>query len=357
MADETLTESSPSPETAAPVPQAESTAPSPSPASEPTPETSGQQAKDTLLDAVLKVVPATTEQDVLADSETKASPETPADKPEDGKTEAPEDDDDAEPPADAGNPILRKKIQKLLTKNHNYKKQVQELETQVTQFRPQAEIGSQLEGFCKQHDLSGDDVVYGLGVMAALRRGDWKTFYEAAAQPMRHAQEYLGYAVPRDLREKVSQGQMTEAMAKEYARLRMDQHQSENVRIFEQQNYAAQMHQQTQAQVENSVNAFEAKLAASDPDYRRKAPFMKQAVQAKLLENGGHIQTVEEALTITKAAYDEVNTMLRKLQPQPHATSKAPNGNGSTRSARAEPTSLYEAALQGLERARNGAAT
>ena len=63
--------------------------------------------------------------------------------------------------------------------------------------------------------------------------------------------------------------------------------------------------------------------------------------QAKLQERGGFIHNAEEALAITKEAYDEVNAAIRKLQPAAHATSRMPNGNGQTRQARAEPKSLY----------------
>jgi hypothetical protein len=71
-----------------------------------------------------------------------------------------------------------------------------------------------------------------------------------------------------------------------------------------------------------------------------------------LFERGGQIATVEDALEITKAAYDEVNRQYRSIQPRPQAT--APHLNGATQSpsARAAPKSLYEAALQGLENAR-----
>ena len=73
-----------------------------------------------------------------------------------------------------------------------------------------------------------------------------------------------------------------------------------------------------------------------------------------LLERGGTIQTVQDALTITKAAYDEVNATIRKQRPAPAPTSKLPNGNGATSPVTAEPKSLMEAAMLGLARARNG---
>jgi len=309
-----------------------------------------------MLDAVLKVVPADTETAALG-PDGKASPETPDGlKPADGQAEADPDegDDDAEPAADL-NPLVRKKINKLLKSRRELRVEKEQLESQLKSSRPHADIGSSLESFAKENNLSGDDLAFGLKTMAALRRGDWQAFYEAVAQPMRHAQEYLGLAIPRDLREKVQQGQMTEAAAKEFSRLRMDKQRSQVVLAAEQNLYAQRALTQTQDQVNRSVNAFEERLAASDPDYRHKAASVRRVAQAMLLERGGTINTVDDALTITRAAYEEVNATIRRQRPAPQATSRMPNGNGQTHSARAAPASLYEAAIQGLERSRNSA--
>jgi vacuolar-type H+-ATPase subunit I/STV1 len=341
--------------TAAPSPApSESAAPSSSPPAEPPAGKSGQDAKETMLDAVLKVVPATTETPLL-DSEGKALPETP--EPLDGqaKPETEEADDDAEPAPDSGPPILRKKINKLLKHRRELRAEKQQLESQLTALKPAAETGSRLQDFARDNDLSGDDMVKGLTIMAALRRGDWQAVYDGLAQPMRMAQEYLGHAIPADLRQQVAQGQLTEQMARQVTRMRMDQQRTEVVRQAEQQAYAKRAHVQTQDQVTRSVSAFEHQIAANDPDYGRKAEYVKRVAQAKLQEKGGYISSVDEALAITKEAYDEVNATIRRLQPQPTATQRMPNGNGQTRSARPEPTTLFEAAVQGLERSRNGA--
>lgn len=344
----------PSPDTAS-SPSQDSAAPAPSPAAEPSQEVSGQSAKETMLDAVLKVVPATTEKDVTEDSEATASPDTPKDKPTDGQAEAEADegeDDEAEPDAHAASPAIRKKINKLLKQRRELRDTVNQLET----LRQPAEIGSQLEGFAQQNDLSADDIVKGLGIMAALRRGDWQAFYDGIAKPMRMAQEYLGHAIPADLRQQVQQGQMTEATAKVMARMRMDQQISQVTQQAEQVRTSQRTLALTQDSVARSVTAFEQQLSASDPDYGRKADLVKRTAQAKLQERGGYISNAEEALAITKEAYDEVNAAIRKLQPAPYATNRQPNGNGQTRQARPAPTSLMEAAIQGLERSRNGAA-
>jgi hypothetical protein len=304
-----------------------------------------------MLDAVLKVVPANDGPDVLAKPEDKASPETPPEKPEDGAEAAADGDDDNEPLPDNASPLLKKKITKLLKDRHELRAQVRELET----MKPAAEIGTQLHNFAVEHDLSGDDVSTVMQIAAMLRHGDYEAFYRAISPFVRTAQEYLGVVLPEDLRERVTRGHMTEEAAREFARTRMDKQRVELTHKTEQAQHATQALQSTQDDVARSVTAYEQRLAAADPDYKAKAASVRRIAQAMLFEKGGTIASVQEALTITKAAYDEVNATIRRQQPAPRPTSTVPNGNGSTRSARAEPTTLMEAALQGLARARNGA--
>jgi len=347
MADELDTTTSSTPESApSPSPSsapATDSAPS-SPPSEPTSESSGD-SKESLLNAVLKVVPESTEPDVLADP---AHPEAP-DKPDDGQAEAESesDDDDSEPPAEAASPLIRKKINKLL-------KQRRELRSENAQLKPVAEIGSQLETFAKTNDLSGDDIATALKIAAARRAGH-QAFYEAIAPYVRESQEYLGIALPQEVRQMVQSGQMTEQMAKEYVRQQMDHRRVLAERSHEQTSFAKQAYRAAQDQVNRSVIAFEQQLAASDPDYKAKQASVLRTAQAMLFERGGTITNVNDAIAITKAAYDEVNATIRKQRPAPQATSRMPNGNGQTHSARAEPGSLMEAALVGLSRSRNGA--
>ncbi len=351
MADEldtttsSATESAPSP-TPSSAPATDSAPPSPP--SEPTSEASGDSSKESLLDAVLKVVPEATETDVLADSKEPAHPEAPT-QPDDGQAEAESesDDDDSVPAAEAASPLIRKKINKLL-------KQRRELRSENAQLKPIAEVGSQLETFAKTNDLSGDDIATALKIAAARRAGH-QAFYEAIAPYVRESQEYLGIALPREVREKVQQGHLTEEMAKEYVRQQMDHQRLQAERSHEQTSFAKQAYQQAQDQVNRSVIAFEQQLAASDPDYKAKQASVLRTAQAMLFERGGTITNVNDALAITRAAYDEVNATIRKQRPAPQATSRMPNGNGQTHSARAEPGSLMEAALVGLSRSRNGA--
>ena len=267
---------------------------------------------------------------------------------------SPQAEDDSESRADDDEPAspdlpaaTRKKVNKLL-------KERRELRAELSQLKPTAEIGSELETFAKTNDLSGDDVAHGLQIMAMLRRGDHQAFYQAVAPYVRTAQEVLGVVLPKDLQTQVQQGQMSEAVARDYARQRIQGQRAE----IELQNQAVAtqrlQRQAVQGDVQRAVSNFETRLSASDPDYRAKAPVVRRVAQGMLLERGNSISSVQEALEISRAAYDEVNKQLRTFQPTPRATHPSPNGASQTPSARATPKTLMEAALQGLDNARRG---
>src|SRR4051812_4459368 len=198
--DDEATHAAADPAASAPAQSDTPSSPSPTP-STPSTETStdARQSKESLLDAVLKVVPATTERDVLTDKpmDTAADPEAATKDQPDSEDQAETDDgaDDEEPPAEAA-PAVRKKINKLL-------KQRRELRAELSQLQGPAQIGSELDTYAKKNDLSGEDIANTLQMAAMLRAGDYKAFYQAVAPFVRTAQEYLGIVLPKDLGERV----------------------------------------------------------------------------------------------------------------------------------------------------------
>jgi hypothetical protein len=344
--------SSPAAESApSPSPEPAGSPPSAAPADTTSTQVQPGEAKETLLDAVLKVVPTTPEPDVLAKPEDPANPDakTPDDEDKAGKkpdeSEDDTSDEDDEKAAQEANPVTRKKINKLL-------RQRRELRDEVSMLRPVAEVGNELQTFAKTNDLSGDDIIMTLNMAASLRRGDYEGFYRAVAPYVRRAQEYLGVVLPDDLQERVGKGEMTPTAAAEFARTRFD-HQRAEIRVqeTEQANGHANL-QALQSDIQRNVSALEGRFAATDPDYKAKAGHVRRVAQAMLHERGGRISNTQEAMDITKAAYLEVNKSFRALQPAPRATALTPNGHGQTPAVRQQPKTLMEAALIGLENSR-----
>ena len=348
MADEDTAPEAAAPDSSPAAAPAETSAPStPQPSTETSTDTG--TSKESLLDAVLKVVPATNEADVLAPTDDKeAAPEAtePDSQQAEDEPEADSEDDD-EPPSAEVPAATRKKINKLL-------KQRRELRNELSQLRPVAEIGTELQTFATEHNLTGENLAQLLHLGATLRAGDYKAFYQAVAPYVRTAQEVLGIVLPKELQDMVRSGQMTEAAAKAYARDRISGKRAEYDLQASTEAQQRLRVETVQNDVKRAVSSFETRLSASDPDYKAKAPVVRRVAQGMLLERGNAISSVAEALEITKAAYDEVNRQMRSFRPPPRATPPMPNGASQTTSARAQPKSMMEAALQGLENARRG---
>jgi hypothetical protein len=345
------TENFNSPETGAPT---GATPPPQSPETSPpaeTPESTKVQpaeAKETLLDAVLKVTKDTVEKAKPDGSEPQSGKPEPQGS-EDGdkaEKEADEAEDDAaedEKASQEANPVTRKKINKLL-------RQRRELRNEVEQLRPVARIGNELETFAHTNDLSGDDVITCLQMAASIRRGDYDEFYRVISPYVRKAQEYLGVVLPPDLHQRVEQGHMTVDAAKEFARTRFDNERARAFALDAQDRQAQSSVAAMQSDIQRSVAALEHRFQASDPDYPAKADQVRRVAQAMLFERGGKINSVNDALEITKNAYVEVTKSMRSRQPPPRPTAPVPNGHGQTPSARQAPRTLMEAAQQALAR-------
>ncbi len=346
----TPADSSPPPaDTSSSSPAAETSSNSqPAPAGE-----SGAESKESLLDAVLKVAPATPEPDVLDGPNGKeASPAS--DKPNsEVKAEDEASDADDQAPVDETVPDdapaqTRKRIKRLLRERT-------ELRDQVANLAPTAEIGQQLQTYAQANNLSSQDVVFALDLASMVARGDLSGFYDAISPVVRHAQEIKGIVLPPDIQNMVDQQQMTPEAARQFAQSR-----------FERVNYEAQVKSMSERQqveavgrvrgdVHRSVAAFEQRLMASDPDYKAKADMVRRTAQAMLAERGNQITSADEALQITQRAYKEVNDQFRRLQPSARATAPTPGmSSHQTTSTRAAPKNMMEAAIQGLARSRTG---
>ena len=305
------------------------------------------------MDAVLQVVKTTPEPDVLGRKDPKDGTPDPSAPKIEGQTEKPAEEDkdpnvdDETVPQDASQ-ATKNKVNKLL-------KQRRELRREVEVLRPDANVGNRVSSFARENDLAPDDIVFGLNAMAAVRRGDYASFYKALAPYVRKAQEVLGLVLPDDLGGRVQGGHMSEQTARELAVTRFRQERAELEARENAERSSAQQIQYVQNDVQRAVTTFEERLAANDPDYAAKADAIKRTAQALLHERGGKIGTVQDALEIVQAAHREVSNQYRRFAPAPRATSASPNGFSQQPNARPAPKNMMEAALAGLENARRQA--
>ena len=220
---------------------------------------------------------------------------------------------------------------------------------------PQAEAAASVQKYLHDNDIGRDDFLLLLELGAAMRRGDFRTFYEGVRPYVNLAEQYLGISLPQDLQQRVQQGQMTVDAARMFQRERMDRGLSESARlkqaqaIDQQQNFAARQNLATN--VTNAVNAWEQATQQSDPDYAAKKPLLQDVMWSVVRERGPP-PSPEAAIDIAKEAYRRVNEHASRWVPPKRPTSRQPSSTGRTNGALPQASTLKEAVAQAIARTR-----
>ena len=351
--------SSPSPGETAPSPSAPSGEAAQSPSA---PEKSTGETKESLLEAVQRAVPELRQSQSEGDAEGSGAP--PAQVADKAKTAT--SDDDPELPDEISADELARLSQSAKRRINKLNKQRQKVAGEVERLKtlePSAQAADQVTKYLRDNDISRDDFLMTLELASAMRRGDFKTFYEGVKPYVRLAEEYLGVSLPLDLQQQVQQGHMTTQAAAMYSRERMDramaqtnfartQQASQQFVQQTQQTQQQQAREQLANQVKDTVNAWENQVRQSDPDYAAKQAAVQDTMWAVVREQGVP-QSPDHAVKIANEALRRVNERYRAWAPQRRPTSRSPSSTGRTAGGAApEPKSLLEAVRNARETAR-----
>jgi hypothetical protein len=253
----------------------------------------------------------------------------------------------------------KKRVSKLLDQRSKMSAEINQLKNAV----PAAQAADQVTKYLRDNDISRDDFLLTLELAAAMRRGDFRTFYAGIQPYVKLAEEYLGVSLPPDLQQQVHQGHMTTQAAQQFSKERMDRAMYQNNLVREQQrtqalqsNMVTNQQQQAREQLANSVrdtvNAWEQKIAQSDPDYAAKQQAVQDTMWAVVKEQGIP-QSPDHAVKIAEEALRRVNERYRAWSPQRRPTSRIPSSTGRSPAGVApEPKSLKEAVQFARERSR-----
>lgn len=263
-----------------------------------------------------------------------------------GAPEANQDPSDNE--LRAYSPGARKRILQLLG-------QRKEASAALDAVQPELSAHRQLVGYLEQHQLAPDDVNLLLGVGAALRRGDYASFLDGLEPYRQVALQALGRTAAPDLQAQIDDGSMSEDAARELTRTRMEAARHRAEAETQTQRLSERDTQALQGQVSRAVQDWENALRARDPDYALKETLI-QSTSRGLLAAAGGLRSPADAVAIAQRAYDEVTAAFTRGRPAPRPTRPAlSSASNAASSASAQPRSLMEAAMQGLEKARRGA--
>jgi hypothetical protein len=240
----------------------------------------------------------------------------------------------------------RKRIQQLLTQRNTARQE-------LAAIQPELQAHRQLRGYLDQHQLAPNDVNMLLGVGAALRRGDYRAFLEGVTPYVFAAQEAIGVRIAPDIQRRVEDGSISEDAARELTRTRYRASQAEH-RLNEQTTQVnAQTADRNTAETRSAVDNWEANIRTRDPDYSsHKADAVRRYAQG-LMQERGLPASPQQAVALVQTAYDEVNRMMKAMQPRPQPTRLAPSGiQVATGGPPAEPRNMKEAALAALQNMR-----
>lgn len=205
-----------------------------------------------------------------------------------------------------------------------------------------------IEGFMQQHGLLADEVVEGFEVMASLKSGTPEGLSQARdyfATRLNQLDQMLGVTLDGDLQEKVDTGQIDEETAQELARTR-----AANKLISERTERDTKASEEAEAQRHAVANAtacaetvddWEKRIKASDPDYSKKAKLVEDQCLAIVQRTGKQPGTPAEALALVEQAYKETNARLKDVLPQRKPVTPSPRSSSTT--ARPEAKTLRDA--------------
>lgn len=244
---------------------------------------------------------------------------------------------------------VKKRLGHLNTRAKKAERELDALQQQMEPLQDAHQRFTQLQNYVQEHDIQPENVTLAFNAMAAMSRGDHEAFIKMVQPWLDQAQQASGQAIAPDLRQQVEDGYLSEEHARELTKSRLQSQISQGkvdaLTAKQQQQQKAQQQTHTQSQIVTAIQAREAELQSSDPDYAQKAAAMQSMVQFAL-ESGSRPTNVEQALNLVNNAYDRVNQTFKKPVP-PKPTMPRPTASSSPQ-GNPPPETTKDAIFQGL---------
>jgi hypothetical protein len=228
----------------------------------------------------------------------------------------------------------KKRIGHLNARAKKAERTVVDLTSEVEAAKSDREALSSLRGFVEQNGMSQQDVAVALGAFAKYRTGDFEGFLKDITPVLNDARKYVGEVIDADLQSQVDNGYMTEDAAREVTRSRAQTKHAQAVadreRARSQTVVQAQQQQAVVADIVSTVNAREAELRSSDPDYARKKPQVERFITFAM-QNGARPRTREEAIRLVNEAYENASAVTAPAPAPKPATPPRPTSTSVPR--------------------------
>lgn len=276
-----------------------------------------------------------------------------AEKAPEGDVSEPDKDELTKEELDRLRPKTRKRIENLVNERRQRDGQIAELDSKLGALEPKAQRFDQMVQFIEKANLSTEEVNEGFEVMRLLKNDPLKA-WERLQPIFAQLQQMVGQVLPDDLQTAVSQGEITEAHARELVKARTRALVSENdtrrrdAQVQEEQQ--TRRYQEQQTAVHTAVADWEKSKVGKDPDWKLKQPRVMEIVRLETLErekrDPGFAWTPEEALKFANSALERVNDEFRRFSPRPKAMD--PITDVASSRSNAQPKTALEAAKLAL---------
>lgn len=323
--------------------------------SDTTEETRESLAEKSRDDFLKKYGDADSEDDDSTDEE-----ETEAEQEEEPKVEAeqkqepPAETDDSEDETRLSDKVfkslpdgVKKRIGSLNARAKKAERELAELTSKLEETRDSHERLNNLKAFAQQNRMTQEDVATGLSIQAKFTTGDYAGFLRDIMPAVEAARQHVGETFAPDLQDQVDNGYMSEEAARQLTQARLQakraaedatRYKTEAERFSE-----TERQQRTEREIVNAVNAREAELRTSDPDYAQKSPAVKRFMEAAL-KHGARPTTPQEAVSLVNAAYENAKASVSKPAPKP--TPPSPTASTVSRGRPSTPATLEDALAQ-----------
>lgn len=305
------------------------------------------KAEVSTFDLVKEVVGKQTEEATPAsDGEVKAEVEKTDAEPEAEKKDAPENPDELFTEAEKKqlSEKTQARIRDLVSQRRERDAKIAEHEGKLNELSPKAEAFEKIAEFTRQNNLEAMDIDNTLALAALIKNNPIEGFKQLDIVYQQLARQ-VGHVLPDQLQQRVQQGFMSEADAREMARLQAmnqfrDRQAQEQVARAKAEADAAQQQQRQQTAV-RVTNEWAANKAKNDPAWAAKHKVLKPMLEGYVKANG--VPADEKTLVDTLEGFLEtVNEGYKQLVPTPRAVTPVMSSSSSKAPLVPEPKSSLD---------------
>lgn len=207
--------------------------------------------------------------------------------------------------------------------------------------------------FMDKNGVTHSQVVDALHLLALLNSDPAKG-REAMAKSLADLDARIGETLPDDLKTAVEKGEITEDRAKELSKARAGKtlaDEREAARIEQEEADKAARDQASHvAGMQTAVKSWAAVTAKTDRDFAKKTDLIKERVGEILRARGKMLQSAEDAVTVTRTAYEDVNRRINSFVPAKTGREFVKAEGGGTGGDPPAPKTPLEALRGGLAR-------